>query len=332
MNIISPMATGNGAYVVHKMLEAGIAGYKVLPYHPLWTMLPPLLPFLAGTAGADLVHTTPDYGRLFHRSTRPLIVSFQNYVLDSFMVPFSTLAQRLHYATDLRWLTLAAVKRASSVTAVSCFTASVVKRDLPYDGDIRVIYNGVDTNKFTPAEGNRRDRRITVLFSGNLTARKGAPLLPPDIANRLGRGLRLLCTQGLRRKGRLPKTPRLEGLGGVPHSRMPELLRTVDMLLMPTVREGLSLAVLEAMASGLPVVASNISSLPEQIVDGKGGFLCEIGNAADFAEKINILADSPVLRADMGQFNRERAKELFSHDLMIGQYTTLFDEFRSWRS
>ena len=57
---------------------------------------------------------------------------------------------------------------------------------------------------------------------------------------------------------------------------------------MPTVREGLSLAVLEAMACGLPVVASACSSLPEQIDNGMGGFLCPVGDVVAFAEKIKL--------------------------------------------
>ena len=80
----------------------------------------------------------------------------------------------------------------------------------------------------------------------------------------------------------------------------------MDILLMPTVREGLSLAVLEAMSCGLPVVASNCSSLPEQIDEGLGGFLCPVGDVNMFAERLNYLADSPKIRKNMGQYNREK--------------------------
>ncbi|MEJ2730314.1 MAG: glycosyltransferase family 4 protein, partial [Deltaproteobacteria bacterium] len=98
------------------------------------------------------------------------------------------------------------------------------------------------------------------------------------------------------------------------------------MLLMPTVREGLSVAVLEAMSSGLPVVASNCSSLPEQIDEGKGGFLCPVGDVQAFAEKINLLADSPKLRRQMGEYNRSRIEKHFSIDKMIAGYEKLFNE------
>ncbi|MCK5716706.1 MAG: glycosyltransferase, partial [Thiomargarita sp.] len=77
---------------------------------------------------------------------------------------------------------------------------------------------------------------------------------------------------------------------------------------------------------GVPVVATNCSSLPEIVVDGKSGFLCELGNAADFAEKINILAQSPELRQKMGEFNRERVERLFTEERMIQEYQQLFEE------
>jgi glycosyltransferase involved in cell wall biosynthesis len=113
----------------------------------------------------------------------------------------------------------------------------------------------------------------------------------------------------------------------VPFEKMPMRYKEMDILVMPTVREGLSLSVLEAMASGLPVVASNCSSLPEQIDDGKGGFLCPVGDAEAFAERINILADSAKLRREMGGYNRAKVEQKFSLEQMVNEYRKLFWEF-----
>jgi glycosyltransferase involved in cell wall biosynthesis len=110
---------------------------------------------------------------------------------------------------------------------------------------------------------------------------------------------------------------------------MPNRYRRMDMLLMPTVREGFSLAVLEAMACGLPVIASRCSSLPEQIDDGKGGFLCPVGDVKAFAEKINLLAASPALRKEMGQYNRAKIEKEFPLDRMVKEYQQVFSEVLS---
>lgn len=318
------MATGNGAYVVHKLLESRIPGYQVRGYDPRWTFFPPALRRFAGS-GAGVVHTTPDYAAFLRQPAAPLVVTFHNYVLDAFMQGYSTLAQRLHYRFDLKWWTAMALRQASAVTAVSRFTADLVKRDLGYAGDVRVIYNGIDTDRFTPARTAGAERReVKVLFSGNLTRRKGADLLP-RIAERLAPNVRILYTQGLRTRARLPAHPRLECIGAVRYEDMPRLYREVDVLLYPTVREGFGLSVAEAMACGLPVVASDCSSLPELVERDRGGYLCGIREVEDFARAINGLADSASTRKQMGEFNRARALRDFSLPRMAHEYAALFD-------
>jgi glycosyltransferase involved in cell wall biosynthesis len=105
---------------------------------------------------------------------------------------------------------------------------------------------------------------------------------------------------------------------------MPGLYRRMDVLLAPTVREGLSLAVAEAMACGLPVVASNCSSLPEMVVEGEGGYLCAPGDPRAFAEALAAFALDADLCSRMGAFNRARAVSLFSHARMVAEYRELF--------
>jgi glycosyltransferase involved in cell wall biosynthesis len=98
---------------------------------------------------------------------------------------------------------------------------------------------------------------------------------------------------------------------------------------MPTVREGLCVSVLEAMACGLPVITSNCSSLPEQIDEGKGGFLCPVGDINAFVDKINLLAKSPGLRKEMGSYNREKVLKYFTLTRMVKAYRNLFEEILS---
>jgi glycosyltransferase involved in cell wall biosynthesis len=107
---------------------------------------------------------------------------------------------------------------------------------------------------------------------------------------------------------------------------MPSVYRMHDILLSPTVREGFGLAIAEAMACGLPVVASDCSAIPELIDHGKGGFLCPVGDVAAFAEKINILADSPRLRREMGEYNRTKIEKMFTVERMVNEYKDLFEE------
>jgi len=326
LRIVSPMAWGSGAHVVHTMLERYLPGYCVRAYHPYWTIFPFVLPVVVPLKGTHLIHSIPDYAIFFFRKSVPLVITFHNYVLDRWMKPYSSWVQRLHYATDLRLWTWLALQKTHTVTAVSHFTARLVQQDLNLSRPIKVIYNGVDVNHFTPAPFLTSSRKeVRVFFSGNLTRRKGAHWLP-SIARRLRKNVRIFYTQGLRTRSGLPSDTGLQSVGSVPFEDMPNRYRQMDILLMPTVREGFGLAVAEAMACGLPVVASNCSAIPELIDDGMGGFLCPVGDADAFAEKINLLADSPQLRQEMGEYNRSKVEKQFTIERMVNEYRELFEE------
>lgn len=330
MSIISPMGRGNGAYVLHKMLEEHIKGYRVHDYDPRWEYFPLAFPFFFRNEKPSLIHTTPDYGVLFHRKRIPLVLTVHHLVLDSFMQQYSSWAQRIHYKTDLRFFSSLSIKRADAVTAVSEFTANMVRDELGYRGSIRIIYNGIDTEKFSPGKRSNQRKNIRVLFAGNLSRRKGVNLLPA-IAARLAPDIEIVYTRGLRGGCDLPDLPNLKNLGRITSEGMPDLYRNCDILLFPSVREGFGLVPAEAMACGRPVVATDCSSLPELIDDGKGGFLCPLGNVDAFAGKINLLAENSQLRREMGDYNRAKVEKLFTLDRMISQYRDLFDEVLSKR-
>lgn len=322
MRVLSPVVAGSGALVLHRTLEHALDDYQVHTYSPILEYFPPPLLFFGRRQPADLIHAPLEYGWFFHRQSTPMVLTVHNYVLDTFMRRYSTWLQRLHYRTDLQYLVRRSAACADSLVSVSHYTAALVQRELGLSRPIKVIYNGIDTTRFVP--GTRTDKTVRVLFSGNLSIRKGAHLLP-DIARHLAPNVELLYTRGLRRGGLSVYGEHLVDLGPILHEDMPALYRSVDLVLLPTVREGLSLAVLEAMACGLPVVATDIASLPEQIVDGQGGYLCPLGDTAAFAERINELADNPRLRRRMGEFNRCRVEQTFTIERMVSEYKQVFE-------
>lgn len=324
--IASPMGWGNGAHVVHKLLESHIPEYRVISYNPYWTLFPFALGMAAPTGDADLVHTAPEYGIFFHKRNIPLILTFHGFSLDRWLREYSTLAQSIHCATDLNLFTRLSVQKADVITAVSHYIADLARKELNISKPIKIIYNGIDTDRFIPARNSKPDRReIRVFFSGNLKRRKGAHWLPA-IAGKLNDNVHILYTRGLQTRHDLPPSTNLKPIGTVSHDQMPGLYRDMDMLVMPSVREGFGLGVAEAMACGLPVVASDCSSLPELLDQGKGGFLCPVGDVDAFAEKINMLADDPELRRRMGEYNRAKVEKMFRLQTMIDNYKLLFEE------
>ncbi len=330
MKISSPIAKGNGAHIVHKTLSENIPNYIVTGYDHRLTLFPFLLKAAVKMPKTDLLHTTPDHAIFFMLQTVPSIITFHNYVLDPYMDPYSSVFQKIHYKTDLKLLTKMAVSRADTITAVSKYTAGIVKKDLNLNKNIEVIYNGIDSDIFFPASLKKNKKAVQVLFSGNLSKRKGAQWIP-DIASKLNQNIHIQYTSGLRGDGFIKPAPNLIPNGSVPYKDMPDRYRQMDMLILPTVREGFSLAILEAMASGLPVVASDCSSISEQIDHGKGGFLCPVGDVNAFAERINTLADSPRLRKEMGEYNRAQIEKEFTLKKMVQSYKHLFGEVISKR-
>ncbi|RMD84821.1 MAG: glycosyltransferase family 1 protein [Candidatus Dadabacteria bacterium] len=328
MRIISPISRGSGAYIVHKLLASKIAGYEIRGFSHIAGHFPLLIERSLAKCikGADLVHTLPDYGGALLSHT-PSIITFHNYVLCGEIVKDYNPIQAFHKLFYLKNMVQKAVKEASKIVAVSRFTAQIAAKDLNIQNPIQVIYNGIDEKLFTPSPSSRssKKREIVVLFSGNLTKRKGAHWLN-DIAKKFNPRIRLIYTSGLRTKTKLPYQANMECAGNIRYEDMPDFYRSGDILLFPTVREGFGLCVAEAMACGLPVVASDCSSLPELIDHEKGGFLCKIGGIKDFAEKINLLAEIPSPRREMGEYNRAKAEKMFTLDKMVKEYKKAFED------
>ena len=94
---------------------------------------------------------------------------------------------------------------------------------------------------------------------------------------------------------------------------VPELYKSADVCCFPSIREGLGLAALEAMASGIVVLAADNRGTRDYVLDGENGFRCQDSDEACFAEKMKTLMDSPVLRHELGCKAMKKAEE-FSND------------------
>lgn len=122
--------------------------------------------------------------------------------------------------------------------------------------------------------------------------------------------------------GRLRAAAADMGLGGrvVFTGRYPgdigEVYRFADIFAFASKQEGLPYVVSEAMSNALPVVATSVGGIPEQVSDGETGFLVPPGSPASMAEKISLLAGDPGLRCRMGEAGRRKAGEMFSETAM----------------
>ncbi|MBK8023637.1 MAG: glycosyltransferase family 4 protein [Chloroflexi bacterium] len=115
-------------------------------------------------------------------------------------------------------------------------------------------------------------------------------------------------------------------LGSVPREAVPTYLKEADIFVHAALEEGFANAVIEAQASGLPVVTSDAGGLPENVEDGVTGFVVPRRDARAMAEKILALAGDPALRERMGQAGRRRALDVFDIRRQIDSFADLYRE------
>ncbi|MFI5461271.1 MAG: glycosyltransferase [Isosphaerales bacterium] len=110
-------------------------------------------------------------------------------------------------------------------------------------------------------------------------------------------------------------------VGWCSQAELPRHYRAADICLVPTIaQDGLSITSVEAMASGIPVIASRVGGLPYTVADGVNGLLCEPGDPVDLARQIARLLDDPTLRRQMGLAGRKRFEEDFTWEVVIERY------------
>ena len=104
---------------------------------------------------------------------------------------------------------------------------------------------------------------------------------------------------------------------------MPEILASSDMLVMPSFREGVPRAILEAMDMGLPCIGSKTRGIADLIDEGKGGFICKPKDSAGFARAITKLSSDANLRKQFGVYNNKKAKG-YSTEIVRAELTSIF--------
>ena len=182
-----------------------------------------------------------------------------------------------------------------------------------------VISNGIDLIKYTPGERNEQvlqrlnlplDRPI-VLHVNRLNYEKRIDVLLDAVAKMTSNAHIALVSTGpaeadLRAQAeRLHITDRVSFLGYVRDADLLALRRSSTLFVIPSEADLQSLATMEAMACGLPIIAANSYALPELAHHGENGYVFPPGNSDELANYMDKLLNDPVLRKEMGQKSRE---------------------------
>jgi len=229
---------------------------------------------------------------------------------------------------------------ARAVIANSRYTGDAVRAAAP-SASVEVIYNPVDLERWDPERIDRADARAGLgePLAGRLLLGVVAQLSPWKGQDTAIEALRLLRADGrdahlllvgsakfLARSTRFDNERYLERLRALvadagledrvswlgEREDVPELMRALDVLLLPSWEEPFGRAVIEAMALGVPVVATDVGGPAEIITDGRDGYLLAPRDAAAWARRITELADHPELAAEIGQAGRRNVRERFT--------------------
>lgn len=234
-------------------------------------------------------------------------------------------------------ITCYAIDRSDVVTAVSNSLALQTEARLcTAPGKIKTVYNFINPQSFHP--GLRRARpeslsnRLVIIHASNLRAVKR----PVDVIEIFANVYKKLGDQvELQIVGEGPlqdeMVSRAEQLGieesvhflGV-RSDVGELIASADVLLLPSQQESFGLVALEAMACGVPVVASRVGGLPEVIDHGRSGFLFEAGNTIEAGEQVLEILENKELAKSLSKEGLNDAIEKFSMTKIVDQYEALY--------
>lgn len=194
--------------------------------------------------------------------------------------------------------------------------SSVVRESLIFCGvkpeQIKILPYGVDVEQFAPIEHIDKTEKLTLIFVGQLNRRKGLHHLLPCIREKSDK-IDIILVGGINPASDLYREYKddvnITFTGFVDRNQLKEHYAHADVFVLPSLSEGMSLAGLEAMAFGMPILCSDHSGINDLVEDGVNGFVFQTGNLEDLKNKICWFVDNKEKCILMGKRSREIALE-----------------------
>lgn len=209
------------------------------------------------------------------------------------------------------------------------------------------IYNGVDSEKFHPREGARPAfaHPDSIVFGsvGRMVAVKDYPTLTRAFIQlvrqqpeRAARARLVIVGEGPARKTCLDllQAAGLAHLAWLPGASddIADIMQVLDVFVLPSKNEGISNTILEALASGLPVIATAVGGNLELVEEGVNGMLVQPGDVGGMAQALLGYLDAPARIAEHGKHARQHAVQRFSIPVMAEAYAMVYDQtLQRWR-
>lgn len=260
---------------------------------------------------SDLVHTfSPIVWKSF---STPLVAHYHHW--DDPSEPLEYLYLPTSHRMWLRCYDLA-----DKVIAVSDYSAADLASRGVNRNKVKVVPNGVDTDTYYPGTSSIEfeNWENILLYVGPLLERKGLKYLiqamPGIIKEHPNTGVILVGGGENKRLSKQAKHlnvhEHVQFEGFVPENDLPSYYRAADVFVFPSLLEGFGMVLIEAMTSGLPVVSTNTTAIPEVV--GEAGLLCEPSSATSISEKVNRIIDNPGLSQQLKDAGLQRVRNNFT--------------------
>ena len=208
-----------------------------------------------------------------------------------------------------------------------------------------IIPMGVDVARFPylPPASRRpsgcRQQGLRILFVGRMVEKKGARYLIealPQVCDAIPQATLTLVGDGPERPAleklvqQLGLGPRVQFTGSIPNEELRDYYAQADVFVAPSIKdregdtEALGVVILEAAASGTPIVATNVGGIPDIVINGQTGLLAGPANPGALAEGILRLHNDPVLAGKLAAGARGTVESRFSWDSVVDRFDTLF--------
>ncbi len=321
--------------------EVNVQTYPLFEYPPYTLSLTSKMVDIAKHAGLDIMHV---HYAIPHATSA--VMARQILATEGVHVPVVTtlhgtditlIGQDPSFAPVVTW----SINESDGVTAVSNYLRQETYDHFAVDNGIEVIPNFIDSDRFK--RQNKEHFKQALCPNGEKVICHVSNFRPVKNAQQVVEIFHRLRAEDLPVKlllvgdgpDRVPAERKARELGVYDDVRflgkqdpVEEILSIADIFLMPSGSETFGLAALEAMACNVPVVASNVGGLPELVVDGETGFLCELDDIDAFTDRCRRLLTDAKLQRDVAQAARARAEDTFDISEIVPHYERYYASVR----
>ena len=284
-----------------------------------------------------------------NRSNKPLIQTIHGVLADEYEYAkksgYQTFKNRLANSLMkyLAKLEAETARNATSIVTISKYSVEKIQQYYNVDSEkVQIVPNGVDVEIFKPyGDQETLKHRFNfgkenyVLFVGNLIPRKGLPYLieaAKKIVKKQKNVKFLIAGEGplknqlIRNIQKANISNNFKFLGRVEEKLLPLLYNCVDVFVLPSIQEGQGIVLLEAQASGKPIVAFDVGGVKEAVQNNVTGFLVQLGDSDALSDAMIKLLEDKALRERMGVSGRKFIVDNFTWDICSQKMLQVYRE------